>query len=80
MVIFSILLLISRLIPAFQLTDSNNLAGADNDNDALESEELVESNRAYSLEQSREQSIDEFIKLIKGYSKSGTYFVRKISA
>jgi len=37
MVIFSILLLVSRLIPSFQLTDSNNL---------LESESLNESNDA----------------------------------
>ena len=32
------------------------------------------------LDQTREQSMNEYVNLIKAYSKSGTYFVRKISA
>jgi hypothetical protein len=68
MVIFSILLFISRLIPAFHLTDSTNLTTED------ESEEKTQ------LQKSREQSMHEYIDLIKSYAKNGTYFVRKISA
>ena len=33
-----------------------------------------------NLQKSREQSMHEFVGLIKAYAKSGTYFVRKISA
>lgn len=68
MVIFSILLFISRLIPAFQYTDSSNVS----------EDEDVQENK--SVQKSREQSIHEYVGLIRAYSKSGTYFVRKISA
>jgi len=72
MVIFSILLFISRLIPAFQYTDSNNITQTNKENESTEEEK--------SLQSSREQSMNEYIDLIRTYSKNGTYFVRKISA
>lgn len=78
MVIFSILLLISRLVPAFQLTDSSHLVNQQNpeqEESKLDAEEV-----AGHLMKSREQSMHEFISLIKAYASSGTYFVRKISA
>lgn len=70
MVIFSILLFMSRLIPAFHLTDSTNLN--------TEEEEQIEEKT--QIQKSREQSMHEYIGLIKSYAKNGTYFVRKISA
>lgn len=57
MVIFSVLLLISRLRPSFQLVDSSN-EGADSESSA----ELL------AQEKSRDQSIHEFIELIKGFA------------
>lgn len=69
MVIFSILLLISRLVPAFQLTDSTQVNKEETKDDQKEHHQ-----------QSREQSMHEFVGLIRAYAKSGTYFVRKISA
>jgi hypothetical protein len=62
LVIFSILLLISRLIPSFQLV------------------ELPEQSSTRALTKSRDESIREYISLIKEYSKNATYFVRKIAA
>jgi len=59
LVIFSILLLISRLIPSFQ---------------------LVELPETKVLAKPREESIKEYITLIKEYSRNATYFVRKIAA
>lgn len=59
LVIFSILLLISRLIPSFQ---------------------LVELPETKVLAKPREESIREYITLIKEYSRNATYFVRKIAA
>lgn len=80
MVIFSILLLISRLVPAFHLADNNNLMGNE-DSKGQQVDKTVNTEDAGLLSrQSREQSIYEFVDLIKDYSKSGTYFVRKISA
>lgn len=73
MVIFSILLLISRLIPAFQLTDSSNVVAENLEEHKTSEEEM-------KLRMSREQSMREYVQLIKAYSQSGTYFVRKISA
>ena len=64
MVVFSVLLLISRLVPSFQLVDSEKEG---------ELTDIVQG-------ASREKSIREFVDLIKAFSKSGTYFVRKISA
>jgi hypothetical protein len=55
---FSILLLISRLIPSFQMVELDNI----------------------TLKKSRDDSIREYIELIKEYSRNATYFVRKISA
>jgi hypothetical protein len=75
MVIYSILLFISRLIPAFQLSDSTNIKS--DKEDLLAGVQTEEDKR---MQQSREQSIHEYVELIKAYSKSGTYFVRKISA
>lgn len=68
MVIYSILLFLSRLVPAFQLVDSSNLT-----------EEAKEEEKQ-SLMVAREQSIQEYVGLIKQYSQSGTYFVRKMVA
>ena len=56
LVIFSILLLISRLIHSFQLVEQDG------------------------LKKSRDTSIQEYVGLIKEYSRNATYFVRKISA
>jgi hypothetical protein len=58
LVTFSILLLISRLIPSFQMVELENS----------------------TLKKSRDDSIREYIELIKEYSRNATYFVRKISA
>ena len=55
---FSILLLISRLIPSFQMVEFDTS----------------------TLKKSRDDSISEYIELIKEYSRNATYFVRKISA
>ena len=78
MVIFSILLLISRLVPAFQLTDSSRLVSEQNPEQ--EESKLGAEEVAGHLMKSREQSMHEYIDLIKAYASSGTYFVRKISA
>lgn len=74
MVIFSILLFITRLTPAFQYSDSRNVL------DEAEGQTQTHSEEEAKLNLSREQSIHEYVELIKAFSKSGTYFVRKISA
>jgi len=79
MVIFSILLFISRLVPAFQLVDSQNVKAQEEEGAEDESEKQIESGKA-PMKKSQDQSIHEFVGLIKAYAKSGTYFVRKISA
>lgn len=73
MVIFSILLFISRLVPAFQLVDRQNLV--DEEEEKEENQEIQATSN-----KTKEQDIHEFVDLIKAYAKSGTYFVRKISA
>ncbi len=68
LVIFSILLLISRLIPSFQLVEEVT-------NDS------TEENKASEISvKGKFEIIDEYVKLIKAYSGNSTYFVRKIAA
>eukprot|EP00347_Sterkiella_histriomuscorum_P008658 403344256 len=69
LVIFSILLLISRLIPSFQLVG--------NQDSHLEEEKKASEAVNNS---SKFEAIQEYVRLIKQYGGNATYFVRKISA
>lgn len=61
------MLLISRLIPSFQLVE--------------ETSESTEESKASEINaKGKYEIIDEYVKLIKEYSGNSTYFVRKIAA
>ena len=68
MTIFSILLLTSRLVPYSFFTDEES-GGVSRPNDYR--------NKVFIQVKDR---LDEFVEMIRAYSASGTYFVRKISA
>ena len=76
LVIFSILLLISRLIPSFQLVENSENKTVTTD----EESKAVDTTDKQKVSRSRFETIDEYVRLIKAYSGNSTYFVRKISA
>lgn len=86
LVIFSILLLISRLIPSFHMVEATN--EKDTTEDATEEQQVETTQEEQKTaaadnthqRKSREESIKEYTNLISEYCTNGTYFVRKISA